>query len=405
MSRLLVILLSLLLVCGACAHAEDILDRVEEASAFSILDGDVHGKISGLANLEAYRFSGTPLGSIFTSRRDFFNPRLILFADVQMGEHLYGFVQSRFDRGFNPRDNTTQLRLDEYALRLTPWKDGRFNFQVGKFATVVGNWVGRHLAWENPFINAPMLYDNFTAIYDAEIPASAKQFLSGATDDRYDYNPVVWGPSYATGASVSGMLGKFDYAAEIKNSSLSSRPESWELRNMNFAHPTLSARIGVRPDQAWNLGLSYSEGAYLVGHAFATQPPGTGPGDYHQQVIAQDISFAWHHLQIWAEVFEARFQVPNAGNADTLGYYIEAKYKFTPQLFGALRWNQMHFSRMSDGAGGSSPWFPDMWRVDAAVGFRMTAHTQLKLQYSLQHENVTHEPLSHMLAVQLTVRF
>lgn len=400
-----VIILAVLLACGAAAHAEDILDRMEEASAFSILDGDVHGKISGLANLEAYRFSGTPLGSIFTSRRDFFNPRLILFADVQMGEHLYGFVQSRFDRGFNPRDNTTQLRLDEYALRLTPWKDGRFNFQVGKFATVVGNWVGRHLAWENPFINAPMLYDNFTAIYDAEIPASAKQFLSGATDDRYDYNPVVWGPSYAAGASISGMLGKFDYAAEIKNSSLSSRPESWELRNMNFAHPTISARIGVRPDQAWNLGLSYSEGAYLVRHAFATQPPGSGPGDYHQQVIAQDISFAWHHWQLWAEIFAARFQVPNAGNADTLGYYIEAKYKFTPQLFGALRWNQMQFSRMSDGMGGSAPWFPAMWRVDSAVGFRMTAHTQLKLQYSLQHENTTHEPLSHMVALQLTVRF
>lgn len=399
------IILAGLLVCGAPAHAEDILDRVEEALAFSTPGGEVHGKFSGLLNLEAYRFSGRPLGSVFTSRRDFFNPRLIMFADVQMGSHLYGFVQSRFDRGFNPRDNTTQLRLDEYALRITPWMDGRFNLQIGKFATVVGNWVGRHQSWENPFINAPMMYDNFTAIYDAEIPVSAKQFLSGATDDRYDYNPIVWGPSYATGASVSGMLGRFDYAAEIKNASLSSRPESWELRSMNFAHPTISARVGVRPDQAWNLGISYSEGAYLVPRAFASQPSGAGPGDFHQQVLAQDISFAWHHWQLWAEVFEARFQVPNAGNADTLGYYIEAKYKFTPQLFGAVRWNQMQFSRMSDGVGGSAPWFPAMWRVDSAVGYRMTAHTQLKLQYSLQHENTTHEPLSHMLALQLTVRF
>jgi hypothetical protein len=108
---------------------------------------------------------------------------------------------------------------------------------------------------------------------------------------------------------------------------------------------------------------------------------------------------------LWAEVFEARFQVPNAGNADTLGYYVEAKYKFTPQLFGAVRWNQMHFSRMSDGSGGSAPWFPDMWRVDVATGYRMTAHTQLKLQYSLQHQSITFRPLSHMLALQLTIRF
>jgi hypothetical protein len=41
----------------------------------------------------------------------------------------------------------------------------------------------------------------------------------------------------------------------------------------------------------------------------------------------------------WAEVFETRFEVPNVGNAD-LSYYLEAKYKITPQLFVALRWNQ-----------------------------------------------------------------
>ncbi len=394
-----------LFACINSVRAEDMLDRVEEALAFSTAGGELHGKFSGLASYEAYRFSGTPLGSVFTSRRDFFNPRLILFADVQMGSHWYGFVQSRFDRGFNPRDHTTQLRMDEYALRLTPWNDGRFNFQIGKFATVVGNWVGRHQSWENPFVNAPMMYDNFTAIYDAEIPATAQKFLSGATDDRYDYNPVIWGPSYATGASISGGLGKFDYAAEIKNSSLASRPESWELRSMNFAHPTISSRVGFRPDQAWNLGVSYSEGSYLLPRAFAGQPPGSGPGDYLQKVIAQDLSFAWHHLQLWAEVFASRFQVPNAGNADTLGYYLEAKYKFTPQMFGAVRWNQMHFSRMSDGTGGSAPWFPDMWRMDVASGYRPTAHTQIKLQYSLQHESVSFRPYSHMLALQLTIRF
>jgi hypothetical protein len=26
---------------------------------------------------------------------------------------------------------------------------------------------------------------------------------------------------------------------------------------------------------------------------------------------------AWRHLQIWAEIFEARFEVPAVGNADT----------------------------------------------------------------------------------------
>lgn len=386
-------------------QADDLVDRVEDMLGFSAFGGNVHGRFSGLVNLEAYRFSGTPLGSVFTSRRTMLNPRLILFSDVQIGPCLYGFVQSRFDRGFNPRDNTVQLRLDEYALRLTPWEDGRFNLQIGKFATVVGNWVGRHQSWENPFVNAPMLYDNFTPIYDGEVPASAQKFLGGAPDDRYEYNPVIWGPSYATGMSVSGRLGKFDYAVEMKNASLSSRPESWELRSVNFAHPTYSAHLDFRPNQAWNLGVSASDGPYYLTSAFSSLPHGTGAGDYHQQVLAQDISFAWHHWQFWAEVFETRFQVPNAGNADTVGYYLEAKYKFTAQLFGAVRWNQTHFSRMSDGAGGSAAWYPDVWRIDLATGYRFTAHTQLKLQYSVQRENVSMKPFSQMVAMQFTLRF
>jgi hypothetical protein len=41
-----------------------------------------------------------------------------------------------------------------------------------------------------------------------------------------------------------------------------------------------------------------------------------------------------HHLQLWAEFYEARFEV-RIGNADTFSYYLEAKYKITSQLFGA----------------------------------------------------------------------
>ena len=48
------------------------------------------------------------------------------------------------------------------------------------------------------------------------------------------------------------------------------------------------------------------------------------------------------------------FQVPRVGDADTFAYYLEGKYKFTPQLFGALRWNQQLFATVPDGLGGSA---------------------------------------------------
>jgi hypothetical protein len=134
-------------------------------------------------------------------------------------------------------------------------------------------------------------------------------------------------------------------------------------------------------------------------------PAGRRIGDYRERVLGQDISFASHHVQLWAEFYEARFEVPRVGNADTFAYYFEGKYKFTPQLFGALRWNQQLFATVRDGQGGRAPWGHDTWRIDAALGYRFTAHTQLKLQYSLQRGNFSSSALSQLLAAQFTVRF
>jgi hypothetical protein len=108
---------------------------------------------------------------------------------------------------------------------------------------------------------------------------------------------------------------------------------------------------------------------------------------------------------LWAEFYEARFQVPRVGDADTFAYYFEAKYKFTPQLFGAFRWNQQLFGTVSDGAGGNIRWSQNLGRFDIAAGYRFTSHTQLKLQYSFQHETTGPRDDNHLFAAQFTVRF
>ena len=122
-------------------------------------------------------------------------------------------------------------------------------------------------------------------------------------------------------------------------------------------------------------------------------------------MLAQDLSFAWRHWQIWGEVFEARFEVPYAGKADLLGYYLEAKYKFSPRWFAAVRWNQMLFDEIPAGGSGFQPWGHDVWRIDGALTWRLTAHAQWKVQYSLADEKDGGEGLSNLLATQFTIRF
>jgi hypothetical protein len=400
--------IGLLLIASALAArittAEDPLDRVTEALTFSAFDQKLRSRISGLADLEGYAFDRPAAGLIDSEHSPLFNPRLTLFLDVQAGDHVYIFAQGRIDRGFDPSDHGIDARLDEYAIRYTPWLDGRINFQIGQFATIIGNWVPRHLSWDNPFITAPVPYERLTAIFDTEAPSSRVEFIAIDPDELYEYNPILWGPVYATGASVAGKINRFEYAAEIKNAGPSSRPESWNLEDIRFQHPTFAGRFGFSPDMRWNVGASASVGPYYRPEAAATLPPGRGLGDFQHILLGQDFRFEWHRFQIWAEAFESRFEVPNVGNADSLTYYLEGKYKFTPQFFGALRWNQQFFAHLDDNNSTPTRWGEDIWRIDSSLAYRFTSHLQLKLQYSLQQSLQSHD-FSDIIAAQFTLRF
>ena len=393
---------------------EDFLDRLDQALTISLFDDQVRARVSGLLDLEYYHFPQPPPGLIVASGHDLFNPRLSLFLDAQIGPHVYFFLQSRLDTGFDPTDRTEplrpndrgrypDLRVDEYALRVTPWSDGRFSLQVGWFATVVGSWVERHLSWDNPFVNAPLPYEEASRVSDLDAALTSRDFRSPALADKYEYLPIVWGPVYSNGVSVAGRLGMFEYAAEMKSAPVASRPESWD--DIHLSRPAFDLRVGFRPNEAWRFGLSAAEGNYLRSKATASLPSGHDLNDYRQYVLGQDISYARGHLQLWAEAFEARFEVPRLGNLDTFAYYLEAKYKFTPQFFGALRWNQQLFGTIRDDFGGRVSAQPDVWRIDAALGYRFTAHTQLKLQYILERGDFLSNHLGSTFAAQFTVRF
>ena len=405
----LALVLALLLTSHMTARAE-FFEKVHDALSLNDSRDRFHFQLSGLVDLETYFIDQPAPGLIFSDRDFLFNPRLRLFLDAQIGSKIYLFAQARVDRGFDPSDDGAQIRLDEYFLRYTPAKS--VNFQIGQFATVVGNWVARHDSWQNPFINAPLVYENLTGIWDTWAPEDADVLLgwghvtgydNGDYSDKIWRNPIIWGPSYATGIAVSGSCGRFDYAAEMKNAALASRPESWNITQVGLEHPTFSGRAGFRPNEMWNVGLSASAGPYLVSDAAPGLPPGRGIGDYRELVLAQDFSFAWHHLQLWAEFYEARFEVPRLGNADTLSYYFEAKYKITSQLFGALRWNQELFGTIRD-ADHRAKWGNDIWRIDAALGYRFTDYLQGKLQYSFSQQDSAQEG-DHLVATQVTLKF
>jgi hypothetical protein len=405
----LVGLLGLFLVIGASsARAQtELLDELDERLRWSTANGLFQTQLSGLFDLEGYWIDEHPPGLIFGGSSDFANPRLWLFLDTRLGDHLYSLVEARADRGFDPREEGASARVDEYLLRYTPFDDARLNLQIGKFSTLFGNWAARHDSWENPLINAPLPYENVTIAADSNVAATPADFLSrrNVHDKKHDWLPIVWGPSDTSGAAVFGQWSQIEYGIELANASLASRPSTWDFRHHGWDHPTVTGRLGWHPQAAWTLGASASTGSYLSSAASANLPPGKHIGDFDHTVIGADAAYSWRHWQIWGEFFASRFEVPNVEDADCLAYYFETKYQLTPEFFVAMRWNEQFFAKVDNGSGREIPWDRDIWRIDSALGYRFDRHLQAKLQYGLGRQSGRLQQGEQLVATQVTVRF
>ena len=381
------------------------LDELDDALYVESTDGFWRSDLSVLWDMEVYTIDQRSPAILVSDDDVLFNPRLAFFIDTVIGRHFYSLVQARIDRGFDPgAAGNLDARFDEYLLRYLPFADNRLQLQAGKFATVVGNWVARHDSWRNPLINAPLPYENITTVSDNNVPADYAALIArrDLDDVKGSWLPIIWGPAYTSGFSASGVLRQFEYALEFKNASISSRPYVWNAQNRGFGDPTWSGRIGFRPDAAWRLGASFSHGPYLIEHGIL--PPGKVRGDYDQTTLALDAAWSHRHLEVWAELFASRFEVPNTDDADTLAYYVEAKYGLSAKWNLAARWNQQFFSTMENGTGGQSRWDRNTWRMDTGLGYQFDRHLQARVQYSYTHKDGPLQQGEQTVSAQLTLR-
>jgi hypothetical protein len=179
-------------------------------------------------------------------------------------------------------------------------------------------------------------------------------------------------------------------------------------------YPTVTGRVALRPDAAWTLGVSGSTGVYLQEDAIDRLPRSVRPGDARESVIAGDVRWARHRLEVWSELFAARFGVPivtgngmaaHAENVDTLAWYLEARWRFVPTAWAALRWNQQFFGDVPSGDGGYTAWDRDAWRIDVGLGWRPLRWVQAKLQYAHRQNRGPLQQGEEMVVTQVTVKF
>lgn len=392
------LLLCLTLLLTPPLHAQSWLDAIDDALTITNESNTVRADVSFLADLDLYAPEAAPQGTLSAIDADaFLQPRLSVFFDAQLGAHLTAHAQMRMDRGFDPGTKPNgDVRLDEYYLQWQVFDDDRIDLRAGRFATAFGAWTPRHLSWDNPFVTAPLAYGDFLPLTDHAAPASLAAFAArrNAPDNPLTWVPIIWGPSYATGAAISGRVDDFEYAIEMKNAALSSRPERWDaIQQVEFQTPaTVTARLAWHPAPEWTVGTSFSHGSWMI------------DGNAKQTTYGLDAAYAHGHWQVWAEAIHARFDVPGIGDVHTTSAFIESKYKVTPSLWIAARWNQS-WNGDIPGLADDLSYDRNAWRADLAIGLRLSRHAQLKLQYSYGDKAGADPEGDHLLAAQVTLKF
>lgn len=398
--------LAVLLLGSSACRAGSLFDDLGAALSFSSEEGDAWAQLSFVNEVTAFVPDDPAPGLLFSDASSFIAPRISMTVDAGLGQSVLVHARARADRGFDPgTEDDGDLRLDEYFVEAALPGPGRPRLRVGKFATAFGGWVERHLSWDNPLITAPAIYEDMLPITDQAAPADAAAFAArrDVPENKPAWVPMVWGPSYATGASLSAGTPAVTLTFEVKNSALSSRPETWDVVSGGFeTDPTFTGRLGWRPGAAWNVGASASHGPYLQPSAGSTLPQGRKVDGAEQTTLGLDITYELHRLQLWGEVVKASFDVPRVGRVDAVSAFAEGRYKLAPRWWLAGRLNH---SRFDEAPGSDEDWDRDLSRLDMGIGFRQSAHLQVKAEYSVGDQAGTDTNGNQLFALQMVLWF
>jgi len=376
----------------------EVIEKLGEMPlSWSSKNGWVQFQYTGTFEFEGYIVDSRPPGLI-VGKNSFFYYKDTNLLRLSLGEHLFFFTNFQDDRGFDPDDRSVRSDFQEYFVRCTPFDEPWVNIQVGKFATPVGNFVPRHATFQNPLVRDPLPYDFMTVLGDGPPSPSAEVLLGrrNIPDRKQRWVPMIWGPVYHTGAEVFGTVNKFEYAFCVANAALSTRPNQWDLDGSNDEKYNYSGRVGYEPVIGLKLGASYAVGPYLKRPRLY---------DYDQETFGFDAAYSIGRWQFWGEFFSTCWEAPNINDdLRAYSYYLESRYKFTPGFYGSLRWGQIFFNRIDNGAGGQTRWDRDAWRIEAGLGYYFVKNLVGKVQYERNHQNGRIQQGENLVSMQLALK-
>lgn len=359
--------------------------------------------VSGRLQLTAYVPGESP-SYLIDETDPFVSGRLSVFTDIFMGRRLYGLVELRSDRGEIPSSGPVTARIQQAYLRYTFLPSRNLHLQVGKIVSPFGDYSQRHDTAADPFIRPPLMHEYRTMICPGFSPRSNDSFI------RWKFNPnrfrpigapIIWGVPYQAGVLLFGNFGKFNFRLAAMNSAPSSDPVQWDPDFNQGWNYSLVAHVGRHFSPEFSLGVSVNYGPYSLESINDTLPQGASINDYNQKMAALNAVYTRGKIAVRAELIFDIWEVPKVmDDSLDISYYLEVKYKFLPGLFGAFRYNAIHFNKIAYQSGEKEQWDYNVQRWELGVGYAFSRRLEVRAQYLLNRTAGPPDPKDDLFAVQ-----
>jgi hypothetical protein len=280
------------------------------------------------------------------------------------------------------------LNAPALFVRWQPWASRPFHAQAGRLPLTIGAFARRAYGSDNLLVGVPLVYQYLTSVRPDALPQTP--------DDVLRMRARGWRPSYPVGSTAltpglpivaysrgdTGLQAQWTADSWTAAASVTrGTPADPRVRDNNSG-VTVASRIAIVRPSGLTVGVSASRGSWVGRGVTSLLPTGQQNRGTSQTLVGLDTEFARGHWILRGEWWHSRFGVPTLTQAlGATGGFAEARYRFLPRWQVSARADRLTFSRITGESVVPTPWDAPMWRVEGAVGYRISRHFDLRAGY------------------------
>lgn len=324
-----------------------------------------------------------------------------IFGQHWVNDRVGVFTEALLDMKADPRLSGAYLVVND--LFDQKW----LSLRAGLAPSLIGSFGLRSSYYNaNPLIGLPLIWQYRTTLDPSGLASNEDMLRRRAQNSRG--LPLFYDSCWNIQWELMGEVGHFEYSLGVTPGSMSNPKEAVAVDGVQWL-----ARLGAEPVPGLRLGISGGFGPYIAGPSFddeilATSFPGEAE-DYDQLMLGFDLEYSRGKARLFSEGYVSTWEAPLVAQELTVkGGYVEGRYDFLPEWFGAVRVGAMFFSDISaasDGSGAQAGWDDDVLRVESSLTYRMARELQIQLGWQHTDFLTGSEAAEDLLAIQLRAVF